>query len=189
MSSTFTQKDFDSNDGMLTDIWGPPFWHILHIISFNYPVNPTEEQKQHYYNYFENVGNILPCIYCRNNYKNNLKSTNFSMDVFKNRGSLSFWVYSLHNHINMMLNKPCNLSFIEIQERYENYRARCSLKKEDEFKDKKNQKCIKSVKKEKGCIVPLYGIKSKCIIEIVPKKSKKKSFKIDDRCLVKRVHH
>ena len=191
MSLTFTQNDFDSNDGMLTDIWGPPFWHILHILSFNYPVNPTEKQKKDYYNYFKSIGNILPCIYCRNNYKNNLKSTKFSMDVFKNRSSLSFWVYSLHNHINMMLNKQCNLTFIEIQERYENYRARCSLKNEDiDNKTKKgqNEKCIKTVKKEKGCIDPLYGIKTKCIIEIVPKKSKKKSFKIDDRCLVRRLN-
>ena len=79
-----------------------------------------------------------------------------------------------------MLGKKCNLSYKDVQNRYENYRARCNL-----IEDEK--KCIRSVKKEKGCIDPLYGVKSKCIIEIVPKKSKKKTFKMDSRCVVKRL--
>ena len=180
MSHVFTDKEYNSNDGMLTDVWGPPFWHFLHVISFNYPVSPSRKQKRNFYNYFKNLQNILPCKYCRINYKNNLKSTNFNYKVFKNRETLSKWVYELHNHINMMLGKKCQLSYLDIKNRYENYRSRCNLV-EDE------KKCIRTVKKEKGCVDPLYGVKSKCIIEIVPKKSKKKGFKIDNRCIVKRL--
>ena len=180
MPDIFTQRDYNSNDGMLTDVWGPPFWHFLHIISFNYATVPTEKQKKDFYNYFKSLENILPCKYCRENYSKNLKSTHFSKQVFKNRDSLSHWVYKLHNHINSMLGKKCNLSYKDVQNRYENYRARCNL-----IEDEK--KCIRSVKKEKGCIDPLYGVKSKCIIEIVPKKSKKKTFKMDNRCMVKRL--
>ena len=44
----FSEKDYNSNDGMVTNVWGPSLWHVLHTISFNYPVNPTEEQKQQY---------------------------------------------------------------------------------------------------------------------------------------------
>lgn len=180
MPDIFTQRDYNSNDGMLTDVWGPPFWHFLHIISFNYSTDPTKKQKEDFYNYFKSLENILPCKYCRENYSKNLKSTNFSKKVFKNRESLSQWVYKLHNHINSMLGKKCKLSYKDVQNRYENYRARCNL-----IEDEK--KCIRSVKKEKGCIDPLYGVKSKCIIEIVPKKSKKKTFKMDSRCIVKRL--
>ena len=36
-------------------------------------------------------------------------------------------------------------------------------------------------KKEKGCITPITGIKSKCIIQIVPKSSKKKTFIMDPK--------
>ncbi len=180
MPDIFTQRDYNSNDGMLTDVWGPPFWHFLHIISFNYATDPTPKQKKDFFNYFKSLENILPCKYCRENYSKNLKSTNFSRKVFKNRDSLSHWVYELHNHINSMLGKKCNLSYKDVQNRYENYRARCNL-----IEDEK--KCIRSVKKEKGCIDPLYGVKSKCIIEIVPKKSKKKTFKMDSRCMVKRL--
>jgi hypothetical protein len=37
-----------SSDGMLTSVWGPAAWHLLHTISFNYPINPTEENKKQY---------------------------------------------------------------------------------------------------------------------------------------------
>ena len=41
----FTNQDYNSGDGMITSVWGPPMWHILHTLSFNYPVKPTKEQK------------------------------------------------------------------------------------------------------------------------------------------------
>ena len=28
---------------MLTAVWGPPLWHTLHTISFNYPIKPSKE--------------------------------------------------------------------------------------------------------------------------------------------------
>ena len=37
----FKKKDFYSGDGMVTKIWGPVAWTLLHTISFNYPINPT----------------------------------------------------------------------------------------------------------------------------------------------------
>ena len=44
----FKKNDFYSGDGMVTKIWGPVAWTLLHTISFNYPVNPTLEQKHQY---------------------------------------------------------------------------------------------------------------------------------------------
>ena len=37
----YTQKNFKSNDGMLTSVWGPSLWHVLHCMSFNYPIKPN----------------------------------------------------------------------------------------------------------------------------------------------------
>ena len=45
---TFKRKDYISGDGMVTTIWGPGMWHFLHTISFNYPINPTDEDKTNY---------------------------------------------------------------------------------------------------------------------------------------------
>ena len=45
----FTRKDYNSKDGMLTRVWGPSLWHVLHTISFNYPVEPTYKDKVNYF--------------------------------------------------------------------------------------------------------------------------------------------
>ena len=47
-NKTFKKKDYLSSDGMLTSVWGPSMWHYLHTMSFNYPVNPTQQEKKHY---------------------------------------------------------------------------------------------------------------------------------------------
>ena len=45
---TYKRRDYISNDGMLTSVWGPPLWHVLHCISFNYPNKPTKSDKKNY---------------------------------------------------------------------------------------------------------------------------------------------
>ena len=82
MEIVFSKTDYNSGDGMLTSIWGPSMWHFLHTISFNYPVNPSNEEKQHYYDYLMSLQNILPCKYCRDNYTKNMKNARFSVNVF-----------------------------------------------------------------------------------------------------------
>jgi len=170
--TVFTNEDFNSPDGMLTSVWGPPLWHTLHTISFNYPVKPTKGDKENYYNYFNSLKNILPCKYCRDNLKNNLKSVPLRKSVFKNRDTLSKWVYDLHENINKMLNKKSNLTYEQVRERYEHFRARCLEKKTNS-------------KKEKGCTKSLYGIKGKCVLNIVPKDNKQ-SFVMDPKCKIKK---
>ena len=49
----------------------------------------------------------------------------------------------------------------------------------------KKTKSVKN-KKEKGCTEPLYGKKSKCIINIVPQEDKSETFKINEKCIKKR---
>ena len=69
----FSKKDYLSGDGMLTTIWGPSMWHYLHTMSFNYPIKPTEEDKDKYKEFILNLQHTLPCKYCRINLKNNFK--------------------------------------------------------------------------------------------------------------------
>lgn len=174
--SIFTEKDYNSGDGMITSIWGPPLWHVLHTISFNYPIKPSREQKEHYYNFYANLKNILPCKYCRDNLVNNLKETPLTLSVLSSRHTLSRWVYDLHESVNKMLGKKSNLSYEDVRDRYETFRARC-------IKDTKE---IKKTQVESGCVEPLYGIKSKCILNIVPRSSQKNTFKIDSKCKLRR---
>jgi hypothetical protein len=65
----FSEKDYNSGDGMLTSVWGPPMWHYLHAMSFNYPHEPTCENKRNYQSFILNLENVLPCGKCRKNLK------------------------------------------------------------------------------------------------------------------------
>src|SRR5579872_3793999 len=40
----------DSNNGLITSIWGPPEWESFHSFTFGFPIKPTEEQKLDYLN-------------------------------------------------------------------------------------------------------------------------------------------
>ena len=184
----YDNEDFSSGDGMLTSVWGPSLWHYLHTMSFNYPTKPSRKDKKCYKQFIYNLKSVLPCKYCRLNLSKNLKNLPIREKDLKNRKTFSKWVYNLHEHINKMLGKKSGLSYEKVRERYEHFRARCTIdidKKTEliKFKEvKKHKKTRKKHKKEKGCIEPLYGKKSKCIIKIVPKEKKVPTFQMDDKC-------
>jgi len=180
----FTKKDYNSGDGMLVSVWGPAFWHSLHTLSFNYPVNPTQEDKKHYRDFIINLQYVLPCKYCRMNLTNNFKKKPIQMCDMANRETFSRYVYELHETINKMLHKKSNLSYCDVRERYEHFRSRCTEEKPKIFTFKKT-KTLKN-QKEKGCTEPLYGKKSKCVINIVPQEDRRASFQMDKKCIKKR---
>ena len=178
----YTNKEYNSGDGMLTTVWGPGIWHFLHTMSFNYPIDPTKEQKEHYRNFVLNLQNVLPCKYCRMNLNTNFKQMPITMEVMKNRHTFSRYIYELHELINKMLKKKSNLSYCDVRERYEHFRSRCTDEKPKLFKMDE----LKNLKKEKGCTEPLYGKKAKCVIKIVPQDENVETFQMDDKCIKKR---
>jgi hypothetical protein len=189
MKNPFNENDFNSGDGMLTAVWGPSLWHSLHTISFNYPIKPSNEDKKNYYKFFLSLRHVLPCKYCRLNYIKNIKSVPLNMKTMKSRYTLSKWVYELHEEINTMLGKKSNLSYDDVRLRYEMFRSRCLTpinKKSNSSKKSKKSNSKKGKVKELGCIQPLYGKKSKCVINIVPKDKKCKTFNIDKQCILKK---
>ena len=147
--SVFTITDYNSNDGMLTSVWGPGMWHYLHSMSFNYPINPNHDDKIHYRQFILSLQHVLPCGKCRKNLKNNFKVLPLLMKDMKNRDSFSRYVYDLHEVINRMLGKESGLTFEQVRERYEHFRARCAktLKKKVRFIDESSLD-----KSEIGCL-------------------------------------
>lgn len=181
----FKKGDFYSGDGFLTTVWGPAQWHMLHTISFNYPVKPTGQEKKEYRDYVLSLQNVLPCAACRKNLKTNFRHLPLKMSDMKSRDTFSRYIYNLHELVNKMLKKKSNLSYCDVRERYEHFRARCVDEKPKvfckpvkylEIKTRKN-------KKEKGCTEPLYGKKSRCILNIVPQEEKGQSIQIDKKCM------
>ena len=177
---TFTKEDYNAGDGMLTTVFGPPMWHFLHIMSFNYPVEPTAQNKKHYKDFVYNLRYVLPCKYCRINLTNNLKKKPLTMCHMKNRETFSKYIYELHELVNRMLGKNSNLSYCDVRERYEHFRSRCTNEKPKIFTFKPTST---KKKKEKGCTEPLYGKKSKCVINIVPQEDKIATFQMDKKCI------
>lgn len=188
---TFKKKDYNSGDGMVTSTWGPAAWHFIHTISFNYPVNPSLEDKKKYKDFIVSLKNVLPCKYCRINFKKNLKQLPLTINDMKDRESFSKYIYNLHELVNKMLHKKSNLTYCQVRERYEHFRSRCT-----QNNVQKNNNTIggvssinKKTKKNhhKGCTEPLWGKKSKCIIKIVPQTKKIKTFTVDKKCIKRKL--
>ena len=180
----FNTKDFESNDGMLTTVWGPPMWHYLHTMSFNYPVKPSAEDKKHYRKFIDLLQYVLPCGKCRENLKKNFKKLPLTNEVMASRHTFSRYMYDLHELINTMLKKKSNLTYDQVRERYEHFRSRCS-KTSSLRKTRRNSKSkskSKTPKKEKGCTDPLTGEKSKCVLQIIPRSDPTESLTVDKQC-------
>jgi hypothetical protein len=171
----FSLNDYNSNDGMVVNLWGPAAWHLLHTMSFNYPVNPTYSDKNNYRNHILGLRNVLPCGKCRANLKENFKKLPLRMSDMKSRETFSKYIFNLHELINTMLDKKSNLTYEEVRNTYENFRSRC-------VKNMKN-KTKKGKKKESGCTKPLYGKKAKCLLRIVPQEDKEPTFQVDSKCI------
>jgi hypothetical protein len=166
------KKKYSSDNGFMTSIWGPMLWSLLHIISMNYPVKPSEEEKIHYYDFVLSLQHVLPCGACRVNMIKNLDALKFNMKHMQNRSTFSKFIFTFHQEVNRMLGKDFDGTFNDVRDVFELFRARCGKSKESE---------------ESGCILPVNNVKSKCIISIVPQDtvSNSTSIHIDHRCLPK----
>ena len=183
----FKKTDFYSGDGMVTKIWGPVAWTLLHTISFNYPVNPTLEQKHQYRNYVLSLQNVLPCGTCRKNLKTNFKQLPLTMAEMESRDTFSRYIYNLHELVNRMLKKKSGLTYCDVRERYEHFRSRCTHEKPKLYPNFVKMDLNENKTSEKGCVEPLYGKKSKCIIKIVPQEEKGQTMQIDKKCVKTKI--
>lgn len=187
----FSDEHFKSADGMLTTVWGPGIWHFLHTMSFNYPVEPTDQDKLHYRNFILNLRHVLPCGKCRMNLTKNFKKLPLHLSDMKSRDTFSLYIYNLHETVNEMLCKKSGLSFEDVKIRYENFRARCKSTPKSRTLKRERGKAGSGAggppKPEKGCTEPIRGEKSKCVLKIVPVTKKCETFQIENSCLQKRV--
>jgi hypothetical protein len=148
------KSDF-SNNGMQTRVWGPAGWIFLHCIAQNYPKFPTQEQKNNYKIFFRQVGNVLPCRYCRESYQQfiNDPDTLLNDTVMENRQTFTLWLYRIHNKVNKKLGIKDPITFKQVSEKYESFRSKCTKSPE--------------IKLKKGCTDPLKGYRKACKVQFV----------------------
>ena len=86
-------------------VWGPFFWHTMHIIAIGYSKHPTYTDKKCAKEFFESLVFLIPCSVCREHYKEHL--TNKPITPFlDSREDLLKWTIDIHNKVNVVTNKP-----------------------------------------------------------------------------------
>ena len=162
------------DNGMMTKVWGPAGWLLMHCIAYGYPyaINPDNPdhitKKEDYYKFFYYLGRVFPCKYCRESYQKFLKELPL-IDKLNTRRDLCKWVYDIHNKVNDKLGVPDNErpTFEEVDAKYEAFRAKCTGNKANNanvegFNNTKDTKVVKPT----GCVVPATGTSSRSIISI-----------------------
>jgi FAD-linked sulfhydryl oxidase len=86
------------------DVWGPFFWHTLHIAALGYPQEPSYSHKKAMKEFFESLQHIIPCPICRDHYASHLSKMPIGPSL-DNRKDLFRWTIDLHNDVNEMLGK------------------------------------------------------------------------------------
>lgn len=159
--------DPNAKNGLMTKVWGPAGWLFLHCVSFGYPLNPETYDRDNNYpigttrnnyrNFFYSAGDVFPCKYCRDSYKEFLKIHPIEESLDR-REDITAWLWNIHNLVNKKLGiSYCDSSLDIIRDRYESYRAKCKALSTEEVKSNET----------KGCIIPADGHPKKCQIEVV----------------------
>lgn len=117
----------NKTQGILPKIWGPHAWIFLHSMTFNYPEEPTTNERNYYKIYFEELANTLPCEECRESYKKFISEGETKLDdeALKDRSSLTKWLYYIHNAVNNKLGINYGVSYDDLVQKYEAFRADC----------------------------------------------------------------
>lgn len=102
-------KNFNGTGGMGTKKWGPPAWFFFFVsIMGAYPYkidkkNPEHKLiKKHFKNMFISLQYTMPCVFCRNSYKQFLKESPID-EHMDGRIELMKWLYEMKNKVNKKL--------------------------------------------------------------------------------------
>lgn len=87
------------------NVWGPYGWKFLHFITIGYPENPSNQDKLNYKNFFQSLGNVIPCPTCAQHYKQHMDLLPLTDSILSNKKNLINWLIDVHNEVNKTLNK------------------------------------------------------------------------------------
>jgi hypothetical protein len=86
-------------------VWGPFFWHTIHIVALGYPKEPNYTDKKVAKEFYESFAFLLPCGVCREHYTLHLQKNPIT-PYLDSRKDLLKWTIMIHNEVNKMLEKP-----------------------------------------------------------------------------------
>ncbi len=146
----------NSSNGFQTNVWGAPFWFIVHIVSLNY----TPDRKRDYHAFFKSLAGVLPCKACRENYAKIIRNKiPLTATVLESRENLAYWLFLVHNQVRKDIFAKTDIEhdaphyndtrcdFVRAMAVFEKYRAQCH-------------------KNSYGCTVPVKGSRRRSTIRI-----------------------
>ena len=87
------------------EVWGPFFWHTIHITALGYPQEPSYAHKKAAKDFFESLKVLIPCPICKDHYITHLDKYPITPHLDR-RSDLFKWTVLLHNEVNKSLGKP-----------------------------------------------------------------------------------
>jgi len=87
------------------EVWGPFFWHTIHIVALGYPSTPSYAHKKAAKEFYESLKILIPCPACRDHYSAHVEKYPISPHLDRNT-DLFRWTLLLHNEVNKSLGKP-----------------------------------------------------------------------------------
>ena len=85
-------------------VWGPFFWHTIHITALGYSDNPTYTEKRAAKEFYESLQVLIPCPICRDHYISHMAKSPIGPSL-DSKKDLFRWTVQLHNEVNEMLKK------------------------------------------------------------------------------------
>jgi hypothetical protein len=89
--------------GIDPKIWGKPSWEYYHYVTFNYPENPTPDDKNNYKTWAKMFGLTLPCKTCSDGYlalfDNPVSGVSLTDDALASIESFVEWGYKMRTEI------------------------------------------------------------------------------------------
>jgi len=90
---------------LITEIWGPHYWFILHTIALKYPNHPNDVTKKKYYDFISNLPLFIPDIPIGDKFAELLDKYPVT-PYLDNNNTFSKWMHFIHNRVNEDLHKP-----------------------------------------------------------------------------------
>jgi FAD-linked sulfhydryl oxidase len=87
------------------NVWGPFFWHTMHVAALGYPKEPSYTEKKAAKEFYESLQFMLPCGVCREHYAKHIQANPISTFLDR-RADLFRWTIMVHNEVNKTLKKP-----------------------------------------------------------------------------------
>lgn len=86
------------------EVWGPFFWHTMHLAALGYSVNPMNSEKKAAKDFYESLVYMIPCAICKTHYADFLLKYPVTPSL-DNRTDLFRWTVQIHNAVNESLGK------------------------------------------------------------------------------------